>query len=166
MTNSQLLRFITRFWEPYTHSVDTLSQTDLKHENNYVNLPFCVTQKALALMSEERETCSVDISKICVPASENADYSSNSNSTVQCKRSCSRILPKEWRICALRICGDPSLGHGNGQSELSKVIFMFSQVYYQVILQNTLQVISFLFTHNNTRYHQCQLLAWLTTFVF
>jgi ribonuclease HI len=54
LTNTQLPRYNSRFWDPLTSGVDALAQQDWAQENNFVNPPFRLIPQVLDIVTSQR----------------------------------------------------------------------------------------------------------------
>ena len=56
---NQLPTYNSRFWDPWTHGVDALAQSDWKVHNNYINCPFNMLPKVLAKIQQTKSMATV-----------------------------------------------------------------------------------------------------------
>lgn len=57
--NTQLQRFNSRYYEPFSEGIDALSKDNCQQENNYVNVPFFLIPRVLDVVESQRAVATV-----------------------------------------------------------------------------------------------------------
>ena len=115
VTNTQLARFNSRFWEPRSEGVDALAQSNWGEENNYVNAPFRMLGRVLDVVSEQRASAMIIapywpsqpwFQRLLTMATSSPIQLPNSSRTFRCVgASPEPFHNRAWRIYAWHISG-------------------------------------------------------------
>ena len=113
MNNAQLPTYNSRYYDPMTSGVDALSQQDWESHNNYINAPFRLIPKILALLRHYRAEATIiapiwpaqpwyqELQEMVVAP----PFQLPNTPLIMTDRKAEPLRNMKWRVCAWRISG-------------------------------------------------------------